>query len=153
MNVILTVIATCLAFSSGFVWAFDTGTIESGEVIERPMDEETDVIEDNRLLRGVVIGRTMTPLGDEFRHHLGLIWREMNINALRILSVQERPSAHYGSQVIVRYDGEIIFQAILPPNRESTLERYARVAAERAARSARTQLGNINDPDLAEDEL
>lgn len=141
-----------LASFSSLAWTFDSGTIESGEVLEQPMDDDA-LIDDNRLLSGVVLGRTITPLGNEFRDHLGEIWKDMNIEEAGILSVEERPSTNLGSQIIVRYEREIILQAVLPPNRDPSPRQYAQLAAQRAARIVRTQIGSGNNPDLAEEEL
>ena len=105
------------------------------------------------MLRGVVIGRTITPLGNEFREHLGQIWNDMNIKDAGVLSVEELPSTNFGSRIIVRYEREIILQAVLPPNRDPSPRQYAQVAAQRAARIARIQIGYDNNPDLAEEEL
>lgn len=66
---------------------------------------------------GIVVNQTITVGGQEFYRQFVSLWRERPMTDRHAISVHERPSARYGSQVWVEYAQRRIFQSALPNGR------------------------------------
>src|SRR5690625_4119473 len=73
-------------------------------------------------LRGVVVNRTITVQGQEFYQYFSMRWAYIAGEATYTLSVHERPSARWGSEVWVEYRRDRVFHMFLPPIRSQTKE-------------------------------
>lgn len=71
-------------------------------------------------LGGVVVNRTVTVLGNDFYREFASRWREKDISDRFSISIHERPSARFGSEVWVLYRQKQVFRTFLPPARAAT---------------------------------
>lgn len=68
---------------------------------------------------GVVTNQTVTVAGQDFFQHFVAAWRDRDLSERFSISIHERPSARWGSQIWVEYAQRRIFQASLPAARAS----------------------------------
>jgi curli production assembly/transport component CsgE len=104
---------------------------------------------------GLVANQTVTVAGQEFCAWFMTFWRDQDISDRYALSVHERPSARWGSQVWIVLGQRRIFQATLPPSR-AALKAVGEQAAEAAYRNvveAEAQRLLFSDADIGRDEL
>ena len=106
-------------------------------------------------LTGIVINRTITVLGKDFYHYFVTAWRELDGKNTYTITVFERPSARFGSEVWVEYRRIRMFHLFMSPARQA-----ARETGETAARTVyesitenEVQRALFKSPDLAEEEL
>ena len=71
-------------------------------------------------LRGVVVNRTITVQGQEFYQFFSMRWSYIAGDTSYTLSVHERPSARWGSEIWVEYRRDRVFHMFLPPIRSET---------------------------------
>lgn len=71
-------------------------------------------------LAGVVVNRTVTVLGKDFYQFFSAYWREKDISGEFSISIHERPSARFGSEVWVQFRQKTMFRTFLPPARSAT---------------------------------
>ncbi len=71
-------------------------------------------------LAGIVVNRTVTVLGQDFYQHFTSLWRQKDINNQFSISIHERPSARFGSEIWVQFRQTKMFHAFLPPARAAT---------------------------------
>src|SRR5690606_2329525 len=69
---------------------------------------------------GVVVNRTVTVLGNDFYQYFSTYWREKDISNQFTISVHERPSARFGSEIWVQFRQKRMFHTFLPPARAAT---------------------------------
>lgn len=103
--------------------ATETGEESSGNQFnqrETPDERAARLLEDP--LRGVVVNRTITVQGQEFYQYFSMRWAYIAGEATYTLSVHERPSARWGSEVWVEYRRDRVFHMFLPPIRSQTKE-------------------------------
>ncbi len=106
-------------------------------------------------LTGVVTDRTITNLGRRFFNAFFDAWMDEPDREGVSLSVIEKPSARWGSLIIVEYRHEEIFKSFIQPGKqdiEALGRQAAREAAKRVAAERIERVLMIN-PDLAADEL
>ena len=116
------------------------------KAVERIFDEP---------LSGVVVNRTVTVLGKEFYRHFSTLWRNSTQSNRYSISIHERPSARFGSEVWILYRQQRIFHTFLPPARPATRE-VSEYAVEFVLENlARRELERFTapDPDLGPEEL
>lgn len=106
-------------------------------------------------LTGIIINRTITVLGKDFYHYFVTAWRQLDGNNTYTITIFERPSARFGSEVWVEYRRTRMFHMFMSPARQA-----ARETGEAAARAAyesitanEVQRALFKSPDLAEEEL
>lgn len=106
-------------------------------------------------LTGIVINRTITVLGKDFYHYFVTAWRELDGKNTYTITIFERPSARFGSEVWVEYRRIRMFHMFMSPARQA-----ARETGETAARTVyesitenEVQRALFKSPDLAEEEL
>lgn len=80
-------------------------------------------------LRGVIINRTVTVQGREFYMYFANRWAEKDPNGQFTLTVYERPSARFGSEIWVQFRQKQMFRTFLPPARSAT-KKISAVAVE-----------------------
>ena len=71
-------------------------------------------------LSGIVVNRTVTVLGNDFYQYFSSRWRQKDISTKYTISVHERPSARFGSEIWVQFRQKRMFHAFLPPARAAT---------------------------------
>lgn len=70
-------------------------------------------------LLGVVINRTITVLGKDFYQYFTSLWRQKDGSENYTISIQERPTARFGSEIWVEYRQKKMFHAFLSPARSA----------------------------------
>lgn len=116
--------------------------IDSGNIQDQP-------------LGGLVINRTITVLGWDFYSNFSQTWRMLHPNSPFTVTVYERPTAQFGSEIWIDYDDRRVFHAFLPPARAATKEISAR-AADSVYKTITTliiQRALYSDGDLAPKEM
>jgi len=106
-------------------------------------------------LGGMVINRTVTVLGNDFYQYFSTAWRELDANHLYTVSVYERPTARFGSEIWIQFRQTRVFHIFLAPARQA-----ARPIGERAAEivyknimQSELQRALFQSEDLAKEEL
>lgn len=93
---------------------------------EKPMDEEKPGDQKNDLdagkisedpLRGLIVNRTMTVLGWDFYKSFSDIWQALHPDSKNTLTVVERPTAQFGSEIWIDYLDQAVFHVFLSPAR------------------------------------
>lgn len=100
------------------------GTVNGSERVTERVEK---LLEDPLL--GVVVNRTMTVQGHDFYRYFSSWWRETDIDGQYSISIHERPSARWGSEVWVEYRRDRVFHMFLPPARSRTKD-ISRMAVE-----------------------
>lgn len=80
-------------------------------------------------LGGVVVNRTVTVLGNDFYQEFTTLWRQKDISNTFSISIHERPSARFGSEIWVMFRQNRVFHTFLPPARAAT-EKISAAAVE-----------------------
>lgn len=91
-------------------------SLDSGEINRDP-------------LRGLIINRTVTTLGWDFYKSFSGIWQALHPDSEFTLTITERPTAQFGSEIWVSYRNTTLYHAFLPPAR-SRVNETAKKAAE-----------------------
>lgn len=106
-------------------------------------------------LGGVVVNRTVTVLGKDFYRYFSTYWRYSPESARYSISVHERPTARFGSEIWVLYRQQRMFHIFLPPARQAT-RGISEIAVEHVLENiSRRELERITtrNPDLGPEEL
>lgn len=114
---------------------------------------ESSVLDDP--LSGIVVNRTVTVLGNDFYQYFARAWREQDGDQRYSLSVHERPSARWGSEIWVQYRRERVFHLFLSPARQQAKEiseQAAKIVYENVVNSD-IQRMLVQSQDLGEEEL
>jgi curli production assembly/transport component CsgE len=69
------------------------------------------------LYGGVVVNQTVTVAGQDFYQYFVALWRDKEKSEKYVVSIHERPSARWGTQVWVEYAQKRVFQSALPTAR------------------------------------
>jgi curli production assembly/transport component CsgE len=104
---------------------------------------------------GVITNQTVTVAGQDFYQYFVAAWREREMSERFAISVRERPSARWGSQVWIEYAQRRIFQAQLPSGRsgiKAVSEQAVDVAYQQLA-DAEAERVLFKDPDVGPDEM
>lgn len=106
-------------------------------------------------LGGVVVNRTVTVLGKDFYQYFSTRWRQHDEAARYAISIHERPTARFGSEIWVQYRQQRMFHAFLPPARAATRP-ISEAAVEQVLRNiSQRELERLTtrNPDLGPEEL
>lgn len=98
----------------------------------------------------------MSFIGQEFYRAFMTAWRELPMTERYSLSVQERPSARWGSLVRIEFANRLVFSTFLSPGRRDLIGPAGEQAAQAAYQNvvdADVQRLLFKDPDLGPDEL
>jgi curli production assembly/transport component CsgE len=79
-------------------------------------------------LGGMVINHTVTVLGNDFYQYFANAWNEIDPNHKYTISIYERPTARWGSEVWVQFRNNRMFRTFLSPARQA-----AKSVSEQAA--------------------
>lgn len=115
--------------------------------------------EDNTIMpepyTGVVTNQTITVAGQDFYKKFIAAWRDKELSERYTLSIHERPSARWGSQVWVEFAQRRVFQTNLSFSRaaiQAASERAVEIAYQNIV-DADVQRLLFRDRDLAADEF
>lgn len=106
-------------------------------------------------LSGIVINRTVTVLGNDFYQYFATAWRQKDVANKYSITVYERPSARWGSEVWVDYRHETMFRTFLSPARQAAREvseQAAEMVHENVVRNE-IQRMLVQSQDLGKEEL
>ena len=106
-------------------------------------------------LGGVVVNRTVTVLGQDFYQNFTALWRQKDISNKFSISIHERPSARFGSEIWVLFRQKRMFHTFLPPARAAT-KRISAQAVELVYQNiADSEIERImvKSPDLGPEEM
>lgn len=104
---------------------------------------------------GMVVNQTITFIGRAFYDYFVAAWQEIPMTERYMLSIQEWPSARWGSRIRVEYAQRPVFQAFLPPAR-ANIKAISELAVEIAYhKTVDTEIQRLlfRDPDLGWDEM
>lgn len=88
------------------------------------------------------MNRTVTVQGHEFYRYFSMWWHHNPDASNYSISIHERPSARWGSEIWVDYHHTRIFHMFLPPTRSRTKE-ISREAAASASSKIMDEQGNF----------
>jgi len=124
--------------------AIDRGALSEAD---RPDMEQTT---------GFIVDRTVTNFGAEFFREFSAAWRDRPETEGIDVTVVERPSARYGSQIYIEHDNRPIVRVFLYAGRSATIKplaiEAARYVSGRLSDAALSGLLFV-DPDLARDDI
>lgn len=106
-------------------------------------------------LGGVIVNRTVTVLGKDFYQHFATLWRQQPDATRYSISIHERPTARFGSEIWVQYRQQRMFHTFLPPARSATRE-ISEVAVQHVMKNiSQRELERLTtrNPDLGPEEL
>jgi curli production assembly/transport component CsgE len=143
-------IGLALLMAAASLGAYAAGDdIDSGRLTDRDrpnMEERT----------GFVVSRTATNFGAEFFREFSDAWRDIDGTGSFDVTVVERPSARFGSQIFIEHNNRQIARVFLYAGRTAAIRPLATEAAAYVAKvlSDDALIGALTvDPDLAKDEL
>lgn len=104
---------------------------------------------------GLVANQTVTVAGQDFFQYFVSAWRDRDLSERYAISVHERPSARWGTQVWIEYAQRRIFQASLPTARSGVRELGEQAVEEVYQKIADTEVERLlfRDVDLGPDEM
>ncbi|WP_158597936.1 CsgE family curli-type amyloid fiber assembly protein [Noviherbaspirillum saxi] len=104
---------------------------------------------------GVVVNQAVTVAGQEFFQYFVANWRDRDLSERYAISITERPSARWGSQVWIEFRQRRIFQAPLPTARAGikALSEQATEAVYQMVADTEVERLLFREPDLGPDEL
>lgn len=120
--------------------------------------QQAEVIQQERFadpLAGLVINRSVTVQGHEFYRFFSQQWRVQHGNSPFTLTVVERPSARWGSEIWIDFRRQRIYHAFLPPARAST-KKISEQAVETVTQNIKnSELERLlsHNPDLGAEEF
>lgn len=104
---------------------------------------------------GVVVNQTVTVAGQDFYQRFVAAWRERDLSERFSISIHERPSPRWGSQVWIEFAQRRIFQSALPGGR-GEIQALAEKAIETAYQliaDAEVDRLLFRDADVGPDEI
>ena len=107
------------------------------------------------LYAGVVVDQTITVAGHEFYQHFAALWRDKEMASRYAISVHERPSARWGSQIWIEYAQRRVFQVFMPAARtnvKAVSEQAADITFQNVI-DTEVQRLLFREPDLGGDEI
>jgi curli production assembly/transport component CsgE len=106
-----------MGFQGGFILAALLGTAAvAQEPAPAPQNLDQGRISSDPL-RGLVINRTVTVLGWDFYKNFSEIWQALYPDSEDTLTVIERPTAQFGSEIWISYLDQTVFHTFLSPAR------------------------------------
>lgn len=120
-----------------------------------PQGGKSGVAIEKDLLGGIIVNRTVTVLGWDFYKDFTAIWQALHDKDQFTLSIHERPTARWGSEIWIQYGQQRVFHTFLAPARSAS-----KTVAQEAVQMVYENVVNINvqralysDIDLAPPEL
>ena len=136
------------------------GVIHDRDASTNPVRVPGEIaLRDTRVLQeiygGIVVDQTITVNGHAFYQRFVAAWRDNELSSRYAISVHEKPSARWGSQLWVAYAQQRVYQIFLPSVRANL-----QVMSEQAARQAYQNVVDLevqrllfSEVDLGADEL
>lgn len=138
-------------FAFGWIVAYAASAQLDSDLLEdKP---QKSVLDDP--LGGIVVNRTVTVLGNDFYQYFARAWRNKDGDQRYSISVHERPSARWGSEIWIQYRQQRVFHMFLSPARQAakeTSEQAAEIVYENVVNSE-IQRMLVQSKDLGEEEL
>lgn len=78
---------------------------------------------DDTQIGGLVVNETITWFGQDFYHYFSREWRNQQQIKNQTIVLEEIPSARQGTQIVIRYKGNIVYQTSIAGTRSSSRER------------------------------
>ena len=140
---LIAVSAMCVALSARAATrtnaAGQGGKIDSGVISQDP-------------LNGLIINRTMTTLGWNFYKSFSGVWEALHPHSEFTLTITERPTAQFGSEIWVTYQNTTLYHAFLAPavsHVDQTAKQAAQIVYSGLERIEQEQKVLSKDSDLA----
>lgn len=110
-----------------------TLTLASAMAAAQEPDASKSTLDQGRInsdpLRGLVINRTITVLGWDFYQNFSQIWQALYPDAQDTMTVIERPTAQFGSEIWISYLDQTVFHIFLSPARSRVQEESKKAVA------------------------
>ncbi|HUG58054.1 MAG TPA: curli production assembly/transport protein CsgE [Candidimonas sp.] len=106
-------------------------------------------------LAGVVVNRTITVLGRDFYQAFTTQWRQKDVSNQYTITIFERPSARFGSEIWVQFRQKKMFHTFLPPARAAT-KKISAMAVEIVYQNiadSEVERMLVKSPDLGPEEM
>ncbi|WP_157076531.1 curli production assembly/transport protein CsgE [Castellaniella caeni] len=110
---------------------------------------------DSDPLQGLILSRTMTVLGWDFYKNFAEVWQALYPDSRDTITVIERPTAQFGSEIWINYLNQAVFHTFLSPARSR-----AREESKNAVEAVHNNIEAINiqrryaqDADLGPEEM
>lgn len=136
-----------------------TLSVENGALPETRIEEaeRSSTLRDrfDDPLGGAVINRTVTVLGHDFYRYFTIWWRQKDVSSHVSITIYERPTARFGSEVWVQYRQQKMFRIFLPPARAATKSISAQAVeiVYQNIATSEVERALTRTPDLAPEEL
>jgi curli production assembly/transport component CsgE len=143
------------AFRSAALGVLSCLAVATACAVEAVAPSPTRRIAPEEIDGGAVVDQTVTVVGHDFFSHFALAWSEQPLSERYTLSIHERPSARWGSEIWVEYAQRRVFHAFLRPSR-ADLKRVGEQAAQAAySRVVDTEVQRLlfREADLGWDEF
>jgi len=132
---------------------------ESGNKLTPSENQASEAVGSQKILNdpysGIVVNQTITVAGQDFFQYFIAAWRDKDMVDKFEISISERPSARFGSQIWINYGQRRIFQTFLPAAR-SSIKPISLAAADAVYEGiVQTDVQRLlfRDPDLGADEF
>lgn len=162
-NYVIRSICFCLIASSYAIagWAQPQSERKDSTKIQNQIEGTKAVIESQQRqifidpLAGIVINKTVTVQGHDFYRFFTTMWRAQGLDTHYTITIYERPSARWGSEVWVDYRRQQMFHTFLPPARSQTraISEYAVNLVLENLMDSETERLLTHNPDLAPEEF
>ena len=126
---------------------------DTGRLTESDAKENDGLFPDP--LSGMVVNRTVTVLGKDFYRYFTTRWRQNDEASRYTISIYERPTARFGSEIWVLYRQQRMFHIFLPPARAAT-RGISEVAVQHVLDNIsqrEMERMTVRNPDLGPEEL
>lgn len=122
---------------------------------ENGFDENGSSLFSDEKIKGIVVDQTITVVGQYFYKQFTVYWRDVAADIESNITIKERPSARWGSQVMVTANQDLVFRAFIPPARSNIDSTAKRAVDETVKRIKQLEFNNrmFLDPDMAVDEI
>ena len=110
---------------------------------------------DSDPLQGLVINRTITVLGWDFYRSFSEIWQALYPDSDDTITVIERPTAQFGSEIWISYLDQTVFHTYLSPARSRAREESKNAVGivHDGIESINVQRRFVQDDDLGPEEM
>lgn len=147
-----------MRFSSLRGSAFALALLSTAAIAQAPEPPKTP-LDQGRInddpLRGIVINRTMTVMGWDFYRNFTQVWQALYPDSQNTLTIIERPTAQFGSEIWINYLDQTIFHTFLSPTRSRAKDesRNAVEAVHNNIEIIDAQRKFVQDADLGPEEM
>lgn len=128
---------------------------QNSESEQAESDLDAGRITDDDPLTGIIINRTITVLGWNFYRFFTDIWQSLYPDSDSSLTIVERPTAQFGSEIWIDYRDITVFHTFLPPARTQLrdISKEAVAIAHDNVQTINIEREHLQDDDLGPEEL